>query len=395
MTAKMPDKFKSPSGWCIFAEAMETYLSHLCGSGHIPLKYVIRRLTIPIPNAIYDTEIEENIDIAPLIGEDFQRDNVRVHGVMRQLALKGPGRSYILPYDKTSDGRAAWLRLTAHFEGESYHNRNVEDAYATLDALHYEGERKGFTFEKFVEKHNEAYLELERYGEPALDTKKVHDFIRRINSPELTAAVQQVKANPVLLADFQQTVNFIALSVTPVKPSQRNIGAITQEHKHQGSLPQAKRKEGALTSFDTQTTASSITNPSRYSSNMARGRGRQYATPPSSQKYPRDIPSGRMTNTHGRSFRGGWMNPALGYFTPQQWATLTYDQRDRIMTQRGTKRNVSSISASHKQDQEQSAYNHLEETQGYGIDHHSQSEALEAYDEYYGNGPNTTDEPPD
>jgi hypothetical protein len=48
----------------------------------------------------------------------------------------------------------------------------VEEAYATLESLHYEGERRGFTFEKFVEKHNEACLELERYGEPVLETKK-------------------------------------------------------------------------------------------------------------------------------------------------------------------------------------------------------------------------------
>jgi hypothetical protein len=118
--------------------------------------------------------------------------------------------------------------LTAHFEGESYRNRNVEDAYATLEALHYEGEKR-IHFEKFVEKHNETYLELERYGEPpVLEMEKVWDFIRQINSPELTAAVQQVKANPILLEDFQQRVNFIALNVTPVKTPQRNIGAITQ-----------------------------------------------------------------------------------------------------------------------------------------------------------------------
>jgi hypothetical protein len=150
MTAKTPDKFKSPSGWWVFAEAMETYLSHLHGSGHITLKYVIRKNTILIPNSVYDMEMEENIAIAPLTGEDFQRDNTRVYGVIKQLVLEGPGRSYILPYDKTSKGRAAWLSLTAHFEGESYRNRNVEDAYATLEALHYEGEQKGFTLKNLL-----------------------------------------------------------------------------------------------------------------------------------------------------------------------------------------------------------------------------------------------------
>jgi hypothetical protein len=109
-----------------------------------------------------------------------------------------------MAFDRISDGRAAWLALVNHFEGDSYRNRNVEDAYAALEHIHYKGERKGFNFEKFVEKHNEAYLELSRYGEPVLETKKVRDFLTRINAPELAAAKQQVRATPALLANFQE-----------------------------------------------------------------------------------------------------------------------------------------------------------------------------------------------
>jgi hypothetical protein len=338
-TAKMPEKFKTPSQWRIFAEAMETYFSHLRGSGRIPLHYVIRKNTVPTPNAVYDTELEENIAIAPLVGNDFQRDNNRVYGIIKQLVLEGPGRSYILPFDKTSDGRAAWLSLTAHFEGESYRNRNVEEAYATLESLHYEGEQRGFTFEKFVKKHNKAYLELERYGEPVLETKKVRDFIRRINSPELTAAVQQVKANPIYLADFQQTVNYIALSVTQVKPSHRNIGAVEQVQQGARQNPTQPYREITL---DARSNASSLTNSTRYRPPIQGGRG--YRLPAStyafSHAYGHRAPSAGRVQTHGRG-RGG---RGPGYYSPQQWSTLTPQQRDRILTQRGTKRNVSAIS---------------------------------------------------
>jgi hypothetical protein len=54
--------------------------------------------------------------------------------------------------DSTSNGRATWLSLVAHFEGESYRNHKLEEAYTTLKALYYEGEHSGFTFKKFVEK---------------------------------------------------------------------------------------------------------------------------------------------------------------------------------------------------------------------------------------------------
>jgi hypothetical protein len=276
-TAKMPEKFKAPNGWRIFAEAMETYLSHLKGSGRIPLCYVIRKDTVPVPNAVYDTVLEESIAIAPLVGDDFQRDNTRVYGIIKQLVLEGPGRSYILPFDKTSNGRAAWLSLTAHFEGESYSNRNVEEAYATIESLHYEGERRGFTFEKFVEKHNKAYLELERYGEPVLATKKVRDLIRHINSPELTAVVQQVKANPAFLANFQQAVNSIALSVPTVKQSLRNIGAVEQQ-QGQGSRKPSTQSFREIT-LDMQSATSSLTNFNRSRAPTPYAHGQGYRPP--------------------------------------------------------------------------------------------------------------------
>ncbi len=172
-SAKMPNKFKFPSNWKVFSEAMESYLGQLKGTGWIPLCYVIHRLAQPPPDAQYETELEQSIAMAPLSGPDYLRDNARVYAIIKQLVLEGPGRSYILTFDRLSDGRAAWLALVGHFEGDSYRNRNVEDAYAALERIHYEGERKGFTFEKFVEKHNEAFLELSRYGEPVLETKKV------------------------------------------------------------------------------------------------------------------------------------------------------------------------------------------------------------------------------
>ncbi len=117
------------------------------------------------------------------------------------------------------------LALVSHFEGDSYCNHNVEDAYAALESTHYEGECKGFTFEKFVEKHNEAFLELSCYGEPVLEIKKVRNFLSRINAPELAAAKQQVCVTPALLANFQEAANFIAL-IAPLKIASRDIGAI-------------------------------------------------------------------------------------------------------------------------------------------------------------------------
>jgi hypothetical protein len=149
--AKAPDKFKSARAWKIFAEALETYLGQILGSGRIPLRYVICRVANLDPATTYANDNELAIAIAPLTGECFTRDNVKVYGIIKQLVLEGPGRSYILPFDNAANGRAAWLALVDHFEGDGFRNRIVEDAYRVLENLHYEGERKGFYFEKFIE----------------------------------------------------------------------------------------------------------------------------------------------------------------------------------------------------------------------------------------------------
>lgn len=324
LTAKMPDKFKTPSNWKIFAEALETYLGQLKGTGRIPLRYVIRRIAVPPPDVQYQTEQEQSVALVPLSGPDYQRDNVRVYGIIKQLVLEGPGRSYIMPFDKASDGRAAWLSLVGHFEGDSYRNRNVEEAYAMLENIHYEGERKGFNFEKFIEKHNEAFLELSRYGEPVLESKKVRDFLARIHAPELAAAKQQVKATPTLLNNFQEAANFIALSVTPIKTNTRNIGAVSRNtlnaHQSDGRI-------GMNIRMDTQSTTSSLT---RLSSLPGRGQ-------PSRGRGGRFPYRGRADRGRGR----GRTNTA--YYSPAEWDRLTPAQRDQVLTARGTKRNISTL----------------------------------------------------
>jgi hypothetical protein len=74
----------------------------------------------------------------------------------------------------------------------------VEEAYSMIEHLHQEGEKRGFTFECFLEKHNQAFLELSCYNEPILKSKMVRDFLTQINALELAAAKKQIKARPII-----------------------------------------------------------------------------------------------------------------------------------------------------------------------------------------------------
>jgi hypothetical protein len=296
--AKAPDKFKSATNWKVFAEALETYLGRLMGSGRVPLKYIIRNEVIPAPDAVFETDQAQSIAFAPLTGPSFQRDNAKVYGIIKQLVLEGPGRTYILRYDAAGDGRSAWMALKGHFEGEGFRNRNVEDAYSTLEHLVYEGEKKGFTFEKFVERHMDCYLELARFNEPVLETKKVRDFLTRIKAPELAAARQQVKATANLMTNFEEAAYFIALSVTPLKQSQRNVAAVETENKQAHHTGRGRGRGG------------------RFQGGRGRGRGR----------------SGRG---RGRAQgRGRGCSPYAGYYSPDDWYNLSQEQKTQILEAR-------------------------------------------------------------
>jgi hypothetical protein len=177
----------------------------------------------------YDTEQARMIALAPLNGMSYQQDNACVYGIIKQLVLEGTGCTYILRFDGTADGRSAWLALRNHYEGDGFRNQNVDDAYSLLDKLAYTGEMKGFTFEKFVEKYMECFLELAQFDELILESQKVRGFLNRISAPELQDSVQQVRATSGLMTNFEQAANFIALSVSPIKQQNRNMGSLTSE----------------------------------------------------------------------------------------------------------------------------------------------------------------------
>jgi hypothetical protein len=70
-----------------------------------------------------------------------------------------------------------------------------------------------FTFEHFTGQLTKAYNELQRYGEPILESKKVHDLLTKITDPKLEGAKQAIRINQQYKNDFSMAINFLAESV--------------------------------------------------------------------------------------------------------------------------------------------------------------------------------------
>jgi hypothetical protein len=97
------------------------------------MKYVIHLQAIPDPAAVYVTKYEQRIAVAPLRGPEFDHDNAKVYGILKQLCLEGQGRAYILPFDATQNGHGACLALHNHFESDTFRNHSKNDAYLMGD----------------------------------------------------------------------------------------------------------------------------------------------------------------------------------------------------------------------------------------------------------------------
>jgi hypothetical protein len=311
---KLPDKFKITSKWIVFSEAVDTYLNRLRGQGRIPLNYVTRSIENPEPGTIYQTEQEMMIATTPLTGDQYDLDNERVYGIIKQLILEGPAWSYVTDViDRARNGRAAWLALRSHYEGESFLNKQKEETYKMIENVHYKGERTTFTFEHFTGILTKGYNDLQRYGEPVLEAKKVRDLLSKISDPKLESAKQAVRINAQYKNNFDLAINFLAESVETLDRSKVRMVAETQSHVH----------------FAHGRGGRNNTQSGRTGGRTTRGRGR----------------FGRGTRNHGGHGRGGRGRgrgksdeSTNNYIPPSEWNAMSPQQRQTFLQARAASR---------------------------------------------------------
>jgi hypothetical protein len=130
------------------------------------------------------------IAITPLLGAAYEEDNGKVFDLLKSWTINGPAWTWMRTYNATRNGRQAWLALVGHFEGDAQCDRMKDAAYASIAAARYYGDKKKITFEVYVTIHQDAYSDLEQYGEIISEEKRVCDLLANIkdNSPAANAA---------------------------------------------------------------------------------------------------------------------------------------------------------------------------------------------------------------
>ena len=203
----LPGKFKDEKDWISFQNALSNYLKSVRGMGMIPLIYVLR----PSNNAMpMENSTDPAILNAPHDGPMFLQDNREVYCILDELTCKGPGETIVRKYRVSTNGRAAFLELHAHFSGGAYKTIKVKQANDVIKNIRYNGYNQNFSFETFRRMFADAYRDLEEANQGVAQQAQVLNFLDAITMPELQTAVTAVQSNDEYLLSFEKASSFIA-----------------------------------------------------------------------------------------------------------------------------------------------------------------------------------------
>ena len=215
-TPEKPPELKDLGSWRTFWEKFDTYLSQIFGAAEIPLTYVYREhveVTQDMRQADYVSNDERYFNITVLEGSHFREDNKRVYEELKTTLIDGPGWSFIRRFDQSKNGRAAVLAIKTQAEGRAAEDTRKQRAYAMIATARYAGPRRNWTFQSYVQRHQEAHNELLILQEPIPETKKVTDFLAGITDSRLANAKDIILGNAEYLHSFEQCQQYLATLV--------------------------------------------------------------------------------------------------------------------------------------------------------------------------------------
>jgi|GWRWMinimDraft_5_1066013.scaffolds.fasta_scaffold02110_2 hypothetical protein len=248
-TPKKPKMLDDLSKWETFWEEWKTFTGRIRGAAKCPITWIFRAhemVTQAHYNAAYGDHDSRLIATTVFQGPWFELDNARVYDEFKSLVLKGPGWSFVKQYDRTKNGRAAVLALRRQCEGISAVQTRKAMAYAKIAAARYSGQKRNFTFDNYVEQHQDGHNTLADLEEPVPETKKVTDFLSGITDPRLNNSKDVILGDVAKLQDFeacQQYLKTLIFNKSTQDKHERHIASVHSPHEG-GRQRGGKRKGG-------------------------------------------------------------------------------------------------------------------------------------------------------
>ena len=219
-------------------ESINAYLGLKKGkSSGVPLLYVIREereLPDPADDPGFNGYPSLNDELARrgrLAGHFYRPDNNEVWTFLRNKCHGTTSWTTIVAFERTKNGRAAYLALKGQFLGADAKALALKRAEKTLQHIRFDGRSKNWTFNKFIGRLREAFLDMGPDNELS-EERKVNKLMQAWQVQSLQHLHATVSATPRYKGNFDACVNFLSEQLTSIQLMNdgpgRNINSVTQ-----------------------------------------------------------------------------------------------------------------------------------------------------------------------
>jgi len=196
----------------------------MVGSFHrhgVKLIYLLREKSWKLPdNPTIEDKLHHKID---LLHPTSMRDNQVLWRMIEEWSRDKTWWDTVRPFQKTQDGRGAYLALVSLYLGQDRINARVQLERNRISddltvGMYYEGEIKG-TWQPYFSGLNSSYAYLEEYGgETYSANSRVLRLLRGIKGDALSKegirfAIQHIKISSTLKNDYQAAGAYMATQV--------------------------------------------------------------------------------------------------------------------------------------------------------------------------------------
>ena len=246
----------SMKDWPKTIQSLVEYLKGCLGVTKIPLAYVIRdeANVFPDPPGGYTTRQQELIARAPILAvgnagltnpftQTYLDDRSKVWELLSAITRDLECWSYVMPAQKTRDGRSAFFNLKLHYLGVNNVDNMAATAERKLQTNTYTGETRKWNFEKYVRVHVDQHAilnGLREHGYAGIDKRTMVRYLTAgIKTTSLDHVKTRILSDASLRENFSACVNLFQDFITQKEAESPNvtIAAIhdTQLHKeHKG-----------------------------------------------------------------------------------------------------------------------------------------------------------------
>lgn len=222
-----------------FLDQFPTYLRELHGVSKVALSYIIRENENPpnplpalVANRPWGGEntsmMDELIINTPHTGPSFDADNARVFAILSKVLTGTNAMTSITRFQRTRNGRGAYLDLVAHNMGSAKWEKLVELAELVLNTRIWNGKNSRYPLKVHIARHREAYNDLVRASDqityaPPNETSRVRYLLNSIQCSDATilSAKTAIKADNTKKSSFENAADFLLITAPPPKNNNR------------------------------------------------------------------------------------------------------------------------------------------------------------------------------